>query len=96
MYCRECGQDIGILKICPHCSNDNRRKSRLTAGLLQILTGSLGIGRFYLGYTKIGIFQILATLFSWGIAGAVWGFIDGVMILSGKVETDSSGNYLTD
>ncbi|MEE0943858.1 MAG: TM2 domain-containing protein [Clostridia bacterium] len=96
MYCRECGQDIGILKICPHCSSDNRGKSRLTAGLLQILTGSLGIGRFYLGYTTIGLFQILATLFTWGIAGAVWGFIDGVMILSGKVESDSLGNSLLD
>lgn len=96
MYCRECGQDIGNLKICPHCSSDNRGKSRLTAGLLQILAGSLGIGRFYLGYNTIGILQILATVFGFGIAGTVWGFIDGVMILSGSIDKDSDGNRLLD
>lgn len=96
MYCRECGKDIGNLKICPHCSSDNRGKSRLTAGLLQILAGSLGIGRFYLGYNTIGFLQILATILTFGILGTVWGFIDGVMILSGRVQKDSDGNSLLD
>ena len=96
MYCRECGKEIGSLMICPHCSADNRGKSRLTAGLLQILTGSLGLGRFYLGYNNIGTLQIVATIFSCGIAGTVWGFIDGVMILAGKVEKDADGNELLD
>lgn len=96
MYCGKCGQDIGKLKICPHCSNDNRRKSRLTAGLLQILTGCIGLGRFYLGYTIIGLLQILTTILTFGTVGVIWGFVDGVMILSGSVETDSDGKVLSD
>lgn len=96
MYCRECGKDIKNLTICPNCSTDNRGKSKLTAGFLQILTGSLGIGRFYLGYTTIGILQILASLISWGVAGFLWGLIDGILILSGKLAKDADGNRLLD
>lgn len=96
MYCRNCGADMGKLKICPRCSCDNRGKSRLTAGLLQMLIGSLGIGRFYLGYTMLGIAQIAASVFTCGTAGAIWGFIDGVMILNGSVNYDASGNPLAD
>ncbi len=37
-------------------------KSKLVAGLLQIFLGGLGIGRFYLGYSTIGVLQIVATV----------------------------------
>ncbi|MDQ0822468.1 hypothetical protein QFZ79_000206 [Arthrobacter sp. V4I6] len=37
-------------------------KSRLVAGLLGIFLGGLGIHRFYLGYTTMGIVQILLTV----------------------------------
>ncbi|MCL2489086.1 MAG: NINE protein [Oscillospiraceae bacterium] len=70
------------------------QKSKLVAGLLQIFFGGLGIGRFYLGYTTIGIFQIL-TSFLCG-AGVIWGFIDGIMILTGSVKTDAKGIPLRD
>jgi|GEM_PF-500838 len=67
------------------------QKSRLTAGLLQLFFGGLGIGRFYLGYTGIGIAQILVTIFTCGIGG-IWGFIDGILILIGAVaKTDAKG-----
>ncbi len=58
------------------------QKSRLVAGLLGILLGSLGIHRFYLGYVGIGIAQIAVTIVTLGL-GAVWGFIEGIMILVG-------------
>lgn len=58
------------------------QKSRLIAGLLGILLGSLGIHRFYLGYTTIGVVQIVVTFVTLGIGG-VWGFIEGIMILVG-------------
>lgn len=96
MYCRECGQNIGELKICPHCSCDNRGKLRLTAGLLQIMLGSLGIGRFYLGYKTIGALQIAASLITCGVAGVVWGFVDGIMILNGSPDRDAGGVPLLD
>jgi hypothetical protein len=67
-------------------------KSKLVAGLLQIFVGSFGVGRFYLGYTQIGVLQIVATWLTCGI-GAIWPFIDGIMIIMGKVP-DSQGRTL--
>jgi hypothetical protein len=58
------------------------QRSRLVAGLLGILLGSLGIHRFYLGYVGIGIAQIIVTFVTFGL-GALWGFIEGILILVG-------------
>lgn len=69
-------------------------KSKMVAGLLQIFLGGLGIGRFYLGYTTIGVLQIVVTIFTFGI-GALWPFVDGIMILMGKVP-DAEGRTLLD
>ncbi|HCT75486.1 MAG TPA: hypothetical protein DGG94_12960 [Micromonosporaceae bacterium] len=44
-------------------------KSKLIAGLLQILPGFIlglgGIGRLYAGYTTLGIIQLVATVIGW-------------------------------
>lgn len=44
-------------------------KSKVVAGLLQILPGFIlglgGIGRLYAGHTMLGILQLGATLFGW-------------------------------
>ena len=63
--------------------------SRVAAGVLGILLGGLGVHRFYLGYTNIGIIQILVTVFTCGL-GSIWGFVEGILIL---VKND---NFLTD
>ena len=55
-------------------------KTKLVAGLLQILI-PIGIGRFYLGDTKIGVWQVVVTVLTCGI-GALWPFIDGIVILA--------------
>ena len=55
-------------------------KTKLVAGLLQILI-PLGIGRFYIGDTKIGVWQVIVTVFTCGL-GALWPFIDGIVILA--------------
>ena len=57
-------------------------KSKLVAGLLQILV-PLGIGRFYMGQTGLGVAQLLVTIFTCGL-GALWPFIDGIIILAGN------------
>lgn len=58
------------------------QKSRLIGGLLGILLGGLGVHRFYLGHVGLGIIQIVVTFITFGF-GAIWGFIEGIMILVG-------------
>jgi hypothetical protein len=55
------------------------QRKRLTTGLLGIFLGSFGVHRFYTGYNGIGFCQFLASIFT-GI-GALWGPIEGLMIL---------------
>jgi TM2 domain-containing membrane protein YozV len=66
-------------------------KQKLVAGLLGIFLGYLGIHRFYLGYTKIGIYQIIATVLTCGFAG-LWGVIEGILYLVGG----TTNGYKTD
>jgi TM2 domain-containing membrane protein YozV len=67
-------------------------KSKLVAGLLQLFLGGLGIGRFYLGYTNIGVIQIVVTVLTCGV-GSLWGLIDAILIMSGNVP-DADGRTL--
>ena len=76
-------------------------KSKVVAGVLGILLGSLGIHRFYLGYVGIGIIQLLMTvLFSWftcgitAMAAGIWGLVEGILILVGSLNEDSQGRPL--
>jgi hypothetical protein len=76
-------------------------KSKIVAGLLGIFLGPLGIHRFYLGFTKIAVIQLLLTIvlgvFTAGLIG-LWGVIEGIMILAGAApfRTDAQGNPLRD
>lgn len=79
----------------PYASNGDliapfENKSKLIAGLLGIFLGFFGAGRFYLGYSKIGMYQFLVSLFTFGL-GSAWGLVDGIMILAGCVKTDARG-----
>ncbi|NLG05882.1 MAG: TM2 domain-containing protein [Clostridia bacterium] len=78
-------------------SSNPNQKSKIVAGLLGIFLGSLGIHRFYLGYTGIGIVQIIVTIVTCGL-GSLWGFIEGILILCGvgSYTTDADGNPLGD
>jgi TM2 domain-containing membrane protein YozV len=76
-------------------------KSRIVAGLLGIFLGGLGIHRFYLGYTAIGIIQIALTVFlgilTFGLIG-LWGLVEGIMIFAGAsyFNQDAKGIPLRD
>ncbi|WP_052274220.1 TM2 domain-containing protein [Arthrobacter sp. L77] len=81
------------------------QKSRVIAGVLGILLGSLGIHRFYLGFTTIGIIQLLMSTvgaaLTFGlsaIAAGIWGLIEGIMILVGSEQfrRDARGIPLKD
>ena len=72
-------------------------KSKVVAGLLQLLGlfGLVGIGRIYLGYTGLGVAQLVVGLITCGIGAIVWGIIDAVLLLTDKVR-DPEGRPLRD
>lgn len=63
-------------------------KSQLVALILVIFVGGLGIHRFYLGYTTIGIIQLL-TLGGCGI----WALIDLIRIITGDLKPADGSEY---
>ena len=73
------------------------QKSKLTAGLLAIFLGTLGIHNFYLGFTTKAIIQLVVSLLgaaAFGIgpvAIGIWALVEGIMILTGKINTDANG-----
>ncbi|MFQ3559035.1 TM2 domain-containing protein [Streptomyces gramineus] len=64
-------------------------KSKIVAGVLQILLGFLGAGRFYVGSVGIGIAQLL----TFGGLG-LWALIDGILFLVSHDRTDRAGRIL--
>jgi len=59
------------------------RKSKTTAGLLGIFLGGLGVHKFYLGKTGMGILYLI---FCWTYIPALIGFIEGIIYLSSSEE----------
>ena len=75
------------------------KKSKVAAGILGILLGSLGVHNFYLGYTGKGVAQLLITLLTCGFGACVtsiWGLVEGILILTGSINVDGNGNPLGD
>ena len=64
-------------------------KSQLTALLLAIFVGVIGIHRFYLGYTWQGVVQLL----TFGGCG-IWSLIDLIRIITGDLQP-KGGSYST-
>jgi len=106
MYCYSCRAIIKKLaELCVHCGVrvnptlliappiEFSGKSRATAGILGILLGGLGVHRFYLGNIGVGIVQIIVTLITIGV-GSLWGFIEGIIIISGAAWRDADGKPL--
>ncbi len=98
-YCSNCGKEIEAgANVCLSCgyaikpAANGELKSKMVAGLLGIFLGGFGIHNFYLGYTGKAIAQIVLT-FCFGI-GAIWGLIEGIMILAGSINKDAAGNPL--
>jgi len=65
---------------------------KLIAGLLGILLGSLAIHKFYLGYTKEGIIQLILSLVTCGLFGVV-GLIEGIIYLT-KSDAEFVATYV--
>lgn len=69
---------------------EKSEKNWLTALLLSIFLGTVGVDRFYLGKSGTGILKLL-TAGGFGI----WWLIDIIKIATGKM-TDSQGKILTE
>ena len=93
-YCPSCGTNqngMASSQVSVDSNYNNpEAKSKLIAGLLGIFLGCWGIHNFYLGYTNRGIIQIFVTLITCGIGG-LWGFVEGILILTGSINCDSNG-----
>ena len=99
-FCSNCGNELDEKAyVCPKCGvkvNSNA-KSRVCAGLLGIFLGAFGVHNFYLGYTGKAIAQLLITLLSFFVLSgisALWGLIEGILILCGNINKDANGNDL--
>ena len=108
-YCANCGKELTDEQdICLNCgvrvkksttSSDPNAKSKLAAGLFGIFLGAFGVHNFYLGFTGKAVAQLLITVLSCGIlsfASAIWGLIEGILILTGSINVDAEGNSLVD
>ncbi len=80
-------------------------KSKIVAGLLAIFLGCFGVHNFYLGYTGKAIAQLVLTIVGMVLtclfigvfvilAVEIWGIVEGILILTGKIDTDAQGNLL--
>src|SRR3954463_4358187 len=67
-------------------------KQKLVAGLLQILL-PFGIGRYYIGDNKTGVWQTIATVLTCGLAH-IWVLIDGILMLVHDDTKDAKGYIL--
>ena len=108
-YCANCGKELTDEQdICLNCgvrvkksttSSDPNAKSKLAAGLFGIFLGVFGVHNFYLGFTGKAVAQLLISVLSCGIlspVSAIWGLIEGILILCGNITTDANGNTLSD
>ncbi len=110
-YCPRCGNKTDELAvICVNCGiplektslRDVSPKSKVAAGLFGILFGSLGVHNFYLGYTLKAVSQVIITVFCFifglffgNFIVAIWGLIEGIMILAGGISKDANGRVLS-
>lgn len=69
-----------------------QKDKKLIAGLLGILLGGLGIHKFYLGYTKEGIIQLVVSFVTCGI-GSILGLIEGILYLT-KTDDEFVSTYV--
>lgn len=99
--CTNCGVPAGTT------AANGGAKSKIVAGLLGIFLGQFGVHNFYLGYTSKAITQLVLTIVGYllccivvgvfiVIGISIWGLVEGIMILVGKIDKDAKGIPLTD
>ncbi len=107
MYCRFCGNQLEDEAVfCGKCGNKvcterdfsaPKQKQSVVAGILGVLLGSLGVHNFYLGHYVKAVIQLCFTLLSGGslaAISAIWGLVEGVLLLCGVIKCDAKKNPL--
>lgn len=103
VVCVHCGVQLkSMTGGQPYANADPDSKSKIAAGLLGIFLGGLGIHNFYLGYTSKAVAQLVLLLLGFltfgitSIIAWIWGIVEGILILTGSINTDASGKPLKD
>ena len=88
VYCSSCSKQISDQAIsCPDCGQPNSarigsgaggRKSRVSAGVLALLVGGIGVHKFYLGKVGQGFLYLI---FFWTFIPAIVALIEGITYL---------------
>lgn len=89
-FCSDCGAVIKAkAEICPKCGCrqmgysgipvTSNKKDKTTAGIIALLLGGLGIHKFYLGNSGMGILYLL---FCWTFIPALIAFIEAIIIFT--------------
>lgn len=105
-FCGNCGKPVTPgSAVCMSCGYaltpavNPDAKSKMAAGLLGIFLGAFGVHNFYLGNTGKAVAQLLISVlscFSLSMISGIWGLIEGILILTGSINTDGKGNPLKD
>jgi TM2 domain-containing membrane protein YozV len=68
-------------------------KYKYVAAVLALLLGFTGLHRFYLGFYWLGLAQLAVTAATVGY-GALWGFVEAILLFAGHINKDAKGRPL--
>lgn len=98
MFCQNCGSEINDkavvcvkcgVAVAPEATAPRKTMSNewLTAVLLCVFLGSLGVHRFYTKNTGIAVTQLILGLLSCCIISQIWALIDLILLMTGSYKT---------
>lgn len=94
----ENGQAARISLVGSYIKQPKAVKYKYLAAILSLLFGWAGLSRFYLGFYRLGFYQIALTavLVYAGFVAFVpqWGFVEAVLLASSKLDKDAKGRPL--
>jgi TM2 domain-containing membrane protein YozV len=79
LLCIKCGVAVQSVSAAVQITGAPCDKNRVTAGILAILIGGIGIHKFYMGSWGWGIVYVM---FFWTYVPAILGLIEGIMYLA--------------
>lgn len=107
VFCVRCGSPATANPPQQPQPKPRKPRSRYAAAAFGIVMGSFGVHNFYLGHVGRGIGQIAVALAAYLLVntfvlpqlagvllGGLWGFVEGVLILVGDINTDAYGKPL--